>query len=187
MIRKVYSKRNRDGWFYDAKSGRWWSWGFYIRLATQRRVRESGFISRQEAEVAVGKIRLSEKESRYGILRPFDYPTVEELLTKRHERIQNHNEQTRAARVFAYWLKLLPRGLRVNELVTAHFQLFLDHRRADGQLPSSTDREMNIIGAAVHSALLYFPALSNWQSPLIVRPKNSNRRRERVITIDEFI
>ncbi len=187
MIRKVYSKRNRDGWFYDQRSGRWWSWKFDIRLATGRRLRESGFLSRAEAETAIGQIRLREKESRYGILRPFDYPTVEELLTKHRERIQNPHEQTRAGRVFAYWLKLLPRGLRVNELVKAHFQFFLDARRADGQAPSSTAREMNIISAAVHAAPLYFPVLSNWNCPAIARPKNSNNRRERVIQIDELM
>jgi integrase len=188
MIRKVFSKRNRDGWAFDAKRRRCWSWQFDIRLASGRRLREAGFLSRREAEIAVAKVRLSEKESRYGILRPFDYPTVEELIAKHVSHIENPHERTRAGRVTAYWLRLLPRGLRVNELVTAHLQLLIDNRRADGLAASSIDREMTILGTMLHSARLYFPALSSWQSPAIARPKGNRRpRRERVITADELM
>jgi hypothetical protein len=163
MIRKVYSNRNRPGWRYDPKRRQCFSWQFDIRIGGRdgRRLRESGFLSRTEAEIAVAKVRLAEKESRYGILRPFEYPTVEELATKHIECVENRRERARARRVLDSWCRLLPRRLRVNELQSAHLQLLIDRRRADKLSPSSINREMNIVASALHSAPLYFPALSN--------------------------
>jgi integrase len=185
MIRKVYSKRHRDGWHYDQKRRQCWSWAFDIRRSGGRRQREAGFLSREEADNAVRAIRRADQESKYGVLRPFEYPQLSELVAKHVARIENHNEQIRATRVLNVLCSLLPRTMRLNELQTAHLQLLIDRRRQDGQSGASIDREMNIVSSALHAAPLYFPALSNWQPPRIPRPKHSHRRRERLIALAE--
>ncbi len=61
-IKKVFSNKAKPGWKFDEKKNQFWSWGFDIRTENGSRKRESGFGSRQLAENAVARIRISEKE-----------------------------------------------------------------------------------------------------------------------------
>ena len=69
---------------------------------------------------------------------------------------------------------------------TPRIRLYLDKRLGDGLSPSSVDRELNIIAATLNSARDFFPELEQWKVPKTPRPKFSRRRRERIITDDEY-
>jgi len=187
MIKKFYSNRNRAGWRYDAKLGKFYSWGFDIRLADGRRKREPGFVNKAAAELAAARIRLTEKEIRYGFfLAPEQVPTIGEVFQKRLEHITNRRERTRANRVLATLCAELPPDLSVTELVSSHVQKFVDKRKRDGLSPESINRELNIISSALHAAASDFAQLANWVVPKVPRPRQSKRRRERVITAEEI-
>lgn len=198
MIKKVYSKKNKAGWLYraggwptDPQRRPYMSWHFdeHWRDANkvEHRKKESGFQSAQDARTAAANFKAAVLRNRYGIPQPFEAPTVKALIDEHLKRIHHPHERPRATRVLAYWLRLMPLLIRVNELTPAHFQLHLDARGRDGLIASSIDRELNILASCVHAARRYFPALSQWLCPEIPRPKNAHRRRERVITAEELI
>jgi len=64
-VKKFHSNKEKPGWKYDERKKQFWSWGFDIRTENGRRKRESGFGSKQLAENAVARIRISEKEGKY--------------------------------------------------------------------------------------------------------------------------
>jgi integrase len=185
MIKKVFSNRHRAGWRYDGKRKQYYSWGFDIRLSDGRRKRESGFLSEAEVQAVLARIRLAEKDLRYGFIVPQEAPTIPELAEKHIAKLTNTKEQGRARRVIGTLCEELPAGLRVNELLTSHLEKFVERRRKEGLGPSSIDRELNIVSSALHAAADYYPDLRNWNIPKIPRPKHSKRRRERVINAAE--
>lgn len=186
MIKKVYSNRHRAGWRYDSKRKQYYSWGFDIRLCDGRRKREAGFLSEAEVQAVLARIRLAEKDLRYGFLAKTDAPALHEIVDKHVSKLSNHKEQVRARRVLGVLCEEIPEGLKVNEILTTHLDLFVGRRQREGQAPSSVDRELNIISSALNSAKDYYPeALRTWSVPKIPRPKHSKRRRERVINAAE--
>jgi hypothetical protein len=186
MIKKFYSNRHRTGWKYDARRKQYFSWGFDIRLTDGRRKREPGFLTQAEVEAALGRIRLAERDVRYGFLAPLEIPTVQQLADRHVAHIANSREEVRARRVLNTLCEEIPKGLKVNELLTPHLQEFVSRRQRDGLRPSSIDRELNIVSAMLHAAAPdYFPDLANWGIPKIPRPRRSKRRRERVISAAE--
>lgn len=188
MIKKFYSNRHRPGWKYDAKRKQYYSWGFDIRLTDGRRKREPGFLSEAEVQAVLARIRLAEKDLRYGFIAEpkQEAPTVRELAEKHVPRIVSRREEVRARRVLNTLCEVIPAGLKVNELQTAHLSSFAERRQSEGLGPSSVDRELNIISSALNLAPDYFPdALRGWSLPKIPRPKHSKRRRERVINAAE--
>jgi hypothetical protein len=68
MIKKFFSNRHRAGWKYDGKRKQYYSWGFDIRLSDGRRKREAGFFSETEVQSVLARIRLAEKDLRYGFI-----------------------------------------------------------------------------------------------------------------------
>lgn len=179
-IKKFYSNKEKAGWRWDANKKQFWSWGFDIRLENGSRRRESGFSSRQLAEQAVARIRISEKEGKYN-LQTRSFPLVSEILEKHLERIENKKEKVRSETVFNRWLSMLPKRLRFNELAPAHIQLYIDERLKEIKA-SSVNREVTRIGSAIHSAHVNFPELVGYPTPKIPRPKVEQSRRERLIT-----
>jgi integrase len=185
MIKKVYSNRHRAGSKFDTKRKQYFSWGYDIRLADGHRRRESGFLSQAEVESVLARIRLAEKDLRYGFLTPRNIPTFRELCTKHVETSNNRREVTRARRVLAALAEELSATAKVTEILTTHLQSFVERRRKDGLSASSIDRELNIVSATLRAAVTYFPQLDHWAIPRIPRPKHSKRRRERVISAAE--
>ena len=185
MIKKFYSRRHRPGWKYDSKQKKYWSWGFDIRLADRRRKREAGFLNQAEVEAVLARIKLAEKDLRYGFITAKEIPTVRELAQTHVAKLTSRREEVRARRVLNTLCEEIPEGLKVNQLLTAHIDGFVSRRRKEGLGPSSVDRELNIISSALNAAADYYPELRNWQTPKIPRPKHSKRRRERVINAAE--
>lgn len=186
MIKRFYSNRHRTGWKFDGKRKQYYSWGFDIRLSDGRRKREAGFLSEAEVQAVLARIRLAEKDLRYGFISPQEAPTVRELAEKHVSKLSSCREEVRARRVLNTLCEEIPDGLKVNELLTSHIDSFVERRRNEGLGPSSIDRELNIVSSALHAASDYYPeCLKNWKLPKLPRPKHSKRRRERVINAAE--
>jgi integrase len=197
MIRNFYSNRNRPGWRHnpkgwpdDPKGRKYKSWGFDIRLYDAHgrdvgRKRQSGFLNEAEAASVVARIRQSERNRQYGVPVLSQAPTVAKLVAKHLEQVSNRREKVRATRVLNTLCAEIGETLTVDELHSSHLLKFVARRRHDGLSPSSINRELNIISAALNASPMYFPALSNWRTPKIPRPRHSKRRRERIITPEE--
>lgn len=186
MIKKFYSGKNRVGWKYDSVKEKYWSWGYNIRLdqkinGKRPRRQETGFFSKSDAEAAVARIRMLEKDRRHGFILRVDRPRFSELIAK---WIAEHNspaEQRRARRTFSTLLPLLLPDLYVDELTTDLLKRYLIHRTKTSVLPSTINREMNTIASCIHAAPILYPQLEQWKPPRIPRPAFSKRRRERPI------
>lgn len=185
MIKKFYSNKNRAGWRFDSRLKKYFSWGFDIRLADNRRKREPGFVNRADAESAVAKIRQLEKDSKYGFSLPAEAPTLREVCDQKILQTTNPKEQVRSTRVLQILCEVTDVD-RVTELETIHLRKFAERRKRDGLNSESVNRELNIVSAALHSAPMNFPALAKWSCPKIPRPRRVKRRRERVITAEEL-
>jgi integrase len=184
-IRKFYSKREKKHWKYDARKKLYWSHGFDIRLASGQRLREAGFMTEADAAAAIGRIRSAEKDKKYGFIPESAKPKLADLIARRLDSIRNPRERSRSTRILGDLASVLPPGVKVTELTTAHLQLFVDKRFRDGLLPQSVSRELNSVAAALNSARRLYPQLDQWAPPAIPRPKHSKGRRERIFTDDE--
>lgn len=184
-IKKFYSTKAKAGWRWDRKENKFWSYGFDIYLQSGKRKRESGFATRQLAESAVARIKLSEKEKTYH-LQTREFPLLSEVFEKRLLRIEDKKERVRAETNFNSFLSLIPARLRFDEIETRHFRLFLDKRLSEVKA-ASANRELNRIASAIHSAYVDYPELENFPTPKIPRPKLEKSRRERLITQAEVV
>jgi integrase len=184
-IKKFYSNKAKPGWRWDDKAKKFTSWGYDIRFEDGTRKRENGFASKQLAENAVARIRISEKEGKYDLARR-EYPHVSEVLEKRIPRIESDKERIRAVTILNRWLEMLPPNLKINELTAAHIRLYINDRITEVKAVS-VNREITVIASALHSAHVDFPELETWTCPKIPRPKVERSRRERLITQEEIM
>ncbi len=81
---------------------------------------------------------------------------------------------------------MLPPNLKINELTQSHIRLYINARITEVKAVS-VNREITVIGSALHSAYVDFPELETWTCPRIPRPKVERSRRERLITQDELM
>lgn len=184
-IKRFYSNKAKPGWRWDEKAKKFSSWGYDIRFEDGSRKRENGFASKQLAENAVARIRISEKEGKYDLTRR-EFPLVVEVLEKRIPRIESKKERSRAAKILQRWLDMLPPNLKMNELTAAHIRLYITERITEVKAVS-VNREVTVIASALHSAHVDFPELETWTCPKIPRPKVERSRRERLITQEEIM
>lgn len=186
MIKKFYSTaKKKPGWKWDAAKKRFWSWGYNIRLLSGKRVQETGFHSEADAIIAVGVIRKADKDKKYGFIPDSAKPRLAALVEKRLKDIKRHSEHVRATRVLNTLMTLLGPNKKIEDITTPDLKKFVEKREADGQAPSSVDRELNIIGPMLNSAAGYFPLLAQWKPPKLPHPKLSKKRRERTYTDEE--
>src|ERR1043165_2445812 len=164
MIKKFYSNRDRPGWKYDTKQKRYYSWGFDIRLSDGRRKREPGFLSEAEVQAVLARIRLAEKDLRYGFIASKEVPTLRQLAEK-HVTKLSRRESIRARRILNALCEEVSEELRINELLATHLDKLVERRQKDGCGLSTIDRDLNIISSALKSASDYFPELRNWTVP----------------------
>jgi integrase len=184
-IKKFYSNKAKPGWRWDEKAKKFSSWGYDVRFEDGSRKRENGFSSKQLAENAVARIRISEKEGKYDLTRR-EFPLVLEVCEKRLKRIESKKERTRAITILNRWLAMLPPNLKINELTQSHIRLYINARITEVKAVS-VNREITVIGSALHSAYVDFPELETWTCPRIPRPKVERSRRERLITQEELM
>jgi integrase len=139
----------------------------------------------------VDEIRGQIRRSKYNLSVPDVSVGLEKLFDRHREQIQKDHQKNLAKRVFRTFLKLLPEGIKVTELRRAHFQKYIDHRLAqtgvqskDKIKPQTVNREMNIVGAALSNAPLYFAELEDYRKPQIPKAKVKQTGRDRLVNVE---
>lgn len=195
-VKKVYSTstKKKPGWKFNAKTERYWSYGFDIRLSDGTRRRESGFASQTDAELAVASIRLAEKEKKYDLPRSSSAanktPTLDALIKKKIDPLpettyEQRSAKRRAETVLLRFAELLPKNAKVEDVTTETVEEYIKLRQTGTVKPSTINRELNTICACLNAAKTLFPVLKKWERPVVQRLKVSKRRRERIITQEE--
>lgn len=181
MIKKYFvTKQPRDGYPFDARAKKFFSWGFDFR-AGGTRYQERGFLTKLEAEDAVAHIKAQAKASAHGMVKRTRTPLLIELFQKKLDEMTGP-DRVRAKRVFQTFLDLLPKQIKVIDLKTAHFKTYGDKRAAVGISAATIRRELVPILAALNNAGEYFEALENYRPPKIRRPQISKTRKSKTIS-----
>ena len=122
-------------------------------------------------------------------------PTVAEIFEKALPKVQKPHQKKIAERVFETFLNLLP-PIKVSELRTSHFQIYINYRRS--QLGVQTKqpvklttvyKELYAITGALNLTAPEYDALESWQTPeLPALPKGykKKQRRERLVSDREL-
>lgn len=123
-------------------------------------------------------------------------PTAAELFQKVLPTVPKDHQRTFSERVFEVFLSLLPPLIKVNELSTLHFQLYLDRRLGQTGKQSKQPikrqtvyKELYAITSALRKAKLYYDALKKWQVPKLPElPKGFKKKtkRERLVSDKEL-
>jgi len=184
-IKKVYSNKAKAGWRWDSKAENFWSWGFDIRLESGKRRRENGFASRALAESAAARVKLAEKNKRFELTDWKSFPLVRELFQKRIESVSEHAEKVRSERVLGLLLDCLAekglKDLRINELTTAHVNLYTERRQRENVKDETVNRELRIVRATLNQAANFFPNIENFAASKVRFLKVDKSRRERIV------
>lgn len=181
MKRKGYAKqRKRDG-----------KWGFDLYLTDPstglktRRLRLYEWESRADAEKVAIRLVQADQDARFGIAPPRPAPGLRDVLERQVEQMPPGPLRTMTRRVIATWLDLLPGGLRVTDVTTAHLRLYVDHRQP-AIAASSVNRELGILSAHLRTARRQLPELAQWLLPATPWLKVRSSRRERIVTDEEY-
>jgi hypothetical protein len=114
-------------------------------------------------------------------------PTVAELFERVLPTVPKEHQRIFSERVFEVFLSLLPPLIKVNELSTLHFQLYLDRRLGQTGKQSKQPikrqtvyKELYAITSALRKAKLYYDALEKWQVPELPNCRKDSRRKPSV-------
>lgn len=182
-IKKYYVGRPKDGYPYDRKENKYFSWGYKIYVNGSPR-EERGYFTREAVETVVKKLKENAKLERLGVTPPSKIPFLIELLQRKLDTMTGP-DRVRAKRVFADLLKHLPKKFKVTDLKSAHLQLYIEKRLADGISASTIRRELVPVVAALNSAEIFFSELEGYRPPKIPRPKIPKTRKHKIIALAE--
>lgn len=182
-IKKYFVNKPKEGYPYDGKENKYFSWGFDIWLNGER-VSERGFFTKKHAEDAVKALREDAKNSRLGISSRIKSPQLIELFQKKLNAMPAGTDRVRAKRVFKYFLALVPGKLKVIDLETAHLYSYKEARIADGVKNATIKREMVPIMEALNNADNYFAELKSYRPPRKPKLTISKTRKTTVISLD---
>jgi integrase len=180
-IKKYFVNTAKNGYQYDRKDNKYFSWGFDVWIGGDR-VRERGLPTKQEAENTIAQLKQNARNERLGIAPPVDAPELVALFQRKLDTMAVSPDRARAKRVMKAFLTLLPPAIKVTELRAAHIQIYIQNRTAAGVTASTIRRELVPVVAALHSAGIFFEALESYRPPKIARPKISKTRKSTVIT-----
>lgn len=183
-VKKYFVDHPREGYQFDRKSGRYFSWGFDTWINGER-VRMRGQPTRQQAERVIARLKQTAQDLRFGIAPQLQSPSVFELFQKKLDTMPKGPERSRAKRVMMAMLKLAPAGIVVTDLKAVHIQNYVTDRTAAGVSPATIKRELVPVMAALNSAPLLFEALESYRPPKVARPKIPKTLKSRVISPDE--
>lgn len=185
-IRKITSKRKKQGWRYDSKTGEYYSYRADYRVGG-RRMRDTGFPTIRDAERFLDAVKMNQKYRKRGLPVASDAPTVAEVFQRRLEQIENRREKKRSLRVLQYFLDLFERKLKISDVRKSHFQMFVNARLADGVKPETVNREINCLSPCFTRANEMFPEqLGGYEPPPVARARVSGRKRpKKIITETE--
>jgi integrase len=166
-------------------------WAIDVTIAG-RRVRESGFARKKDAEEFYAELKVQSKRGKFGLERDRARVLISDLV-KEHgaeiERTRARGPQMRT--ILEAFLQSLPAGLFLDELSTIHFREWIRDlkRRGLGRGPLSNDscnRYLAEISGMLNAAPELFSELGeSWRPPRIPWQKATKRGRERVISAEE--
>jgi integrase len=182
--KKYHVETPREGYPYDRKKGKYFSWGYDIWLGGQR-IQERGFLTEEKAKQAVISLRESFKNDRLGIVNIKQTPRLIEAFQRKLDSMPEGQERTRAKRVFTYFLSLLPPNIKLIELRTAHLKDYQDARLADGVKAATVRREMVPIKELLNNAGQYDETLENYRPPKKPRLTVPKTRRTATISTEK--
>lgn len=149
--------------------------------------------TRKALKEMIDEIRAQEHRAKHSlpVITVIVFPTVQELFDKYEARITVKKAKTMFKRVSARFLKLIPEGLKVNELKKAHFQLYADERLKDINkknnekiLPGTVNKEFYSLGNAFNEAPKIYEELNDMEPIKIEKLEETNRRRERLVSTE---
>ncbi len=179
-IKKYHINNPKDGYPFDRKEGKHFSWGYDIWL-DRKREHERGFYTKEHAEAAVKALREDLKNQQLGIPLKKDSPFLIELFQKKLDSMRQGPDRARAKRTFKAFLDLLPPQIKVIELATADLKEYQNKRVADGVKNSTIKREMVPIVEVLNNADEYFKELSSFRPPR--KPKIVIPKTRKTVTI----
>lgn len=145
------------------------------------RHRDGGFASRRDALIFIDRLKSDARDRRNGLSPTVKAPFVSELFKKRLETMKH--DPVIAIRVFAKFESLLESDLRVTDIRSSHFQLYVNARDV---APGTIRRELNELSAAFRAGPVLFPdELDSYTPPRIARPRNPKAPARHIITRDE--
>ena len=155
-------------------------WGFDARIKG-RRVRKIGFSSKENAELALSKLRIAANERRAGVA-PKARITVKQLVDARCKQIgETRPSRKHSGVVLHAWLDTLPKGLLVEDLTTAHMSKYAD-ARLEKVKAQTVWREVTDIATCLSRAREIFSELADWRPPRRPRAKVPHSFRSVTIT-----
>lgn len=177
MIHRVYSKRQKKHvWAYDLR-------------VNGRRVRDSGFATKEEATNAVATLRLEMRARRYGFGADRSRVTLDKLIEARTRDLTPDwaaatRTRRRSVRILHRFAARLPSRCRVDQITHADLVGYVQERAVLIK-PQTILRELADICSMLGVAWTYFPELQGWQPPERPEIKVPKHGRERVWTEDE--
>lgn len=184
MIKKYFLNRHKDGYPFDRKANKQFSWGYDIWLNGER-IQERGFFTKQHAEDAVAALRRETKNESLGIPIHRESPTLIELFQAKLNSITEKRDRTRSKRIFTLFLSLVPDQMKVVNLKTAHFKAYHQLRQNDGVSNSTIKRELVPVTEVLNNADHYFEELENYRPPRKPKLVISKTRNTTTIKFDE--
>lgn len=186
-VTQVEYKKKRLGTRYHADKKAWIGYRIDVRI-NNHRYRNKRFPTQREAEKFIEQLKLENTYKKAGLkFTKTEEIKVSGLLEKQFERIKSQAERVRFERVSRYFQNLLAFDLKVSEIRTTHFQIFINQRLADGVKPATVGREITALSPAFKSASELFPnELEDYDCPRIPRPRyKKNQSKQRVISEKE--
>ncbi len=163
MIKKVYSTRQRA-----------YTWAINITV-DRRRIRQSGFATKDEAQNAIAALRLRQRAHRLGL--DVDEPeiTLQQLLEARQADKAATGTRTRKRLLsyFADFVAVTDPLLPVRTVGLSHLRRYRDMLSAHAA--GTIKFKMAGVVSALNSAPLYFPSLENYRAPRLIGPKVQQR------------
>jgi len=182
-LKKFYVQGRHDGYPFDRQKKQYFTWGFDIQ-AGGKRYQERGYVSKQHAEDVIIKIKADAKNQRHSIRPTAEVPFLIELLQAKLNTMTGP-DRSRAKRVFALFLELLPKEIKVTDLRSIDFEKYIQRRLSDGVSAATIRRELVPLVTALHKARKFSEALQDYRPPIIDRPPISKTRRDKVINSRE--
>jgi integrase len=185
LISKIYSTRYGK-----------YVWRFDLRI-NGKRYRDSGFATKEEASLALGALRLSSREAKYGIVpartKRTSIRTVVESESKRLiDQMTLRRDSAYAKRNIGYvnrltrWGEFVGLDRHVSSVSEEDLLEWVQSELCKGLQRSSVLRGLNTIQAALRQATRKFTDLSGYRVPQIPKGLGTGGLRTRVLEPEEI-
>lgn len=175
-IKKVFNRRLKSHrWRIDIEVG-------------NKRYQDSTFKTKQAALDFIDDLRANERAKRHGIKSSIRATvTLAQLITAREKDLGNStNNRRKAISTLQRFAEIVGENTLITDIGKPDIQKFVQKMQEEKLQPSSINRYLNDLSAAIHAASKYFRVLAEWRGPVIMRVREPNHGREKVVSDEEF-